>query len=128
MLGTRSVAIKFGLDGPIAFVIGLALWLSAHSDAPRQNIGDPTAARAAATTLAPPSVPVRLGTLSLAATSHVVRGTARWLAPSSSPHSSAGLVLGGKCAMPSENGRVPSNALALTFPYDATAPPAFIRS
>jgi hypothetical protein len=40
----------------MAFVIGLVLRLTAHADAPRQSIVDPTTtARAAQTTLAPPA-------------------------------------------------------------------------
>jgi hypothetical protein len=129
MSGTRSVAIKFSLHGPIAFVIGLAFWLSANTDTPRKNSGDPAAARAASATLAPPSLPVRLGTASLTAISHGVRGTDRWLAPLSFPRAFARLRLGGNCgSMPSGNGHITCNSLALTFPYDATAPPAFIRS
>jgi len=128
MSGARSVEVKLGLHGPIAIVIGLALWLSLHADPPRENIGDPAAARAAPTTLAPPSVPVRLAAAGLTATSHVVRDTARWLSPLSQC-AFARLPLDWNCgSLPSGNGRVASNALALTFPYNATAPPAFIRS
>jgi hypothetical protein len=129
MLGKPSAAIKFSLHGAIAFVIGLAFWLSANTNTPGNNSSDPAAARAASATLAPPLVPVKLGTLSLTATAHSVRGTDRWLAALSSPRASARLAVGGNCgSMPSGNGHVACNSLALTFPYDATAPPASIRS
>jgi hypothetical protein len=117
------------LRGPIAFIIGLLLWLSPVARECRASNGDLAVAHASTVTLALPAVPGRLGRVAISgAGDHSARDASHWHTPV--PASIPGfLPLGAsRLAIPARNERISHDALALTFPYDATAPPAFLRN
>jgi hypothetical protein len=111
---------------PLAsLVIGTLLWLSAATGAPTVRAGEAAISEVSASTLALPSVPVRLAKVSTAASrTQVAREVGQWLAPF--PMRAAAPEFGVRCSTtpPSGNGRASRDVLALTFPYYATAPPA----
>ncbi|HMH84790.1 MAG TPA: hypothetical protein VK529_02510 [Gemmatimonadaceae bacterium] len=78
----------------------------------------------AAATLALPSVPVRLDKSASAYSGNpVARDASQWLVPlAAHPAGFLRCILPGKTP-PAGNGQASRAVIALTFPYDATAPP-----
>jgi hypothetical protein len=110
---------------PLASVLlGAFLWLSSTTGGTTAHVGEAGISTASAATLALPSVPVRLGrTSSASAGSPLARDIAQSLIPLAS-HAAAPLACIRRTTTPrAGNGRASRDVLALTFPYDATAPP-----
>jgi len=110
---------------PLASVLfGAFLWLSSATGDTRAHVGEAGISQASTATLALPSVPVRLARMSSGpASAPLARDIAQWLVPLAS-HAAAPLAYIRATTPPAGNGRVSHDVLALTFPYDATAPPA----
>ena len=112
----------------VSVLVGLLLCFSTGTDGTRASTDDAAVAHASTLTIALPSVPIRLGAVAPATSFHVARDSARWLVPLCANVFASLPFAANRNAIPAGNTRASSNALALTFPYDATAPPAFLRA
>lgn len=121
-LGIRDGSLNF--RAPIAFVLALALWLQ-----PTTGFGGADHIQSAVD---------RVPAVAPATPALAIRFTESFRVPRNADagHSLAILQTGFADLFPvgdgrpiaSRNGFVPRHSLALTFPYDATAPPAFLRT